>query len=166
MGKKVFENIVKLLNEKQVVFEHLTHEHVHKSKDAAKIRGNSIEQAAKAIILKIKPKKSDTKYVIIQCVLSGNKKINFRILRNLLNLKSASLATPEEVLEKTDCTIGSVPPFGVLFDIPVYADNSVFLEEEIVFSAGTHNDSIKMKSSDWRKVVKPIILDFSELDLN
>lgn len=162
MGKEVFEKIIKMLDEQKVSYEHLTHEHVHSSQDTAKIRGSSIEQAAKAIILKIKPKGSES-YSIIQCVLPGNTKILLKNLRKMLNLKSISLASPEEVFEKTNCTIGSVPPFGNMFDLITYADESLFNQDELVFSAGTHNDSIRIKSEDWKKVVKPVVERFAEV---
>jgi len=146
--------------ENHIKFDHLQHEHVHTSEDAARIRGNSLEQAAKAIVLKIKPKgKKESE--LIQCVLSGSKKINLKELRKTLDLKSAGLASPEEVLEKTNCTIGSVPPFGMMFGLRVFADEALFLQEKIVFSAGTHNDSIRMHSIDFKKIVKPSILKLS-----
>lgn len=159
MGKDVFFRIVDLLNSKNIFFEHLEHEHVHTSHDAAKIRGNSLEQAAKAIVLKVKPGNGD--YFFIQCVLPGNKKIDLKKLKSVLDLKSASLASAEEVLNITGCTIGSVPPFGSLFGLTIYADSSMFLHEEIFFSSGTHNDSIRMKSADYLKVVEPVVLDLS-----
>lgn len=160
MGKEVFFRILNLLKSKNVFFEHLEHEHVHTSHDAAKIRGNSLEQAAKAIVLKVKPKKGD--YFFIQCVLPGNKKISLKKLKSVLDLRGASLASADEVLIITGCSIGSVPPFGNLFGLKVYLDNSVLLQKEIFFSSGTHYDSIRMKSEDFFKVVEPELLDFVE----
>ncbi len=158
MGKETLERILKILGERNISFEHIKHEHVHRSEDAAKIRGNSISQAAKAIILKVK---SGENYTFIQCVLPGDKKIDLKKLKGLLKLKKAALASPEEVQEKTGCTIGSVPPFGNLFKIEVYVSNDLSKQEIIFFSAGTHNDSIKMKSDDYLRLINPIFLDFS-----
>ncbi|MFT4260800.1 MAG: YbaK/EbsC family protein [Candidatus Woesearchaeota archaeon] len=154
----VLEEILSLLNQKKVEYQHLTHDHVHTSEDAAKIRGNSLSQAAKAIILKTKAK---GEYRFIQVVLQGDKKIDLKTLRKHIGARSINLATPNEVLKITSCTIGSVPPFGILFDIDVYVDESLFDEEYIFFSAGTHNDSIKLKSNDYLTVVSPISLRFS-----
>jgi len=162
MAEDTFHKITKLLVENKINFEHLTHEHVHSSKDAAKVRGTSIKQAAKAIVLKIK--KRDNYYVFVQCVLCGHKKIDLKKLKQILNAKSAALASPEEVLDITNCTIGSVPPFGILFDIPVYADKFLFENQQIVFSAGTHNDSIKMSPSDWSLLVQPVVEEFSVVE--
>ena len=111
------------------------------------------------IVLKIKRKKS-SEYEFIQCVLSGNKKIKLKALKQKLDLKNASLASPEEVFNITGCTIGSVPPFGILLNLEMFADDFLFEQEKIVFSAGTHNDSIRMKTSDYKTITKPEIFNF------
>ncbi|MGV8169309.1 MAG: YbaK/EbsC family protein [Candidatus Nanoarchaeia archaeon] len=160
MGEKTLNEIIDFFQKKNVPFEHLIHEHVHRSEEAAKIRGNTLEQAAKAIVLKVKEKKSK-EYSFIQCVISGSKKIDLKKLKVLLSLSNASLASPEEVLEKTGCTVGSVPPLGNLFGLEVFADSSIAEQEFIFFSAGTHNDSVRMRSSDYVKSVNPKVLDFS-----
>lgn len=153
LGKILLE-----LHRNKVEYEHFEHEHVHTSEDAAAIRGNSLSQAAKAIVLKAK---SSTGYFFFQAVLQGDRKIDTKKLRKLLNVKSIALASPEEVLEITSCTIGSVPPFGYLFGMDVYADSSLFNQQYLFFSAGSHTDSVKLLSQDYLLVVKPRVLDFS-----
>lgn len=159
MGKEVFDRIRLLLNENKIVFEQIEHEHVRTSDEAARIRGMSLDEGAKAIVLKAKGRNNE--YSFIQCVVPGDRKIDFKTVRKLLGLKSISLATPEEVLEITGCTIGSVPPFGPLFGINTYADEVLSGKDKIVFSAGTHNDSIRMAASDYLFVVRPVVLSFS-----
>ncbi len=159
MGEKEFNSIIDFLNSKGVKFEHIVHEHVHRSEDAAKIRGNKIEQAAKAIVFKIRKKKSE-EYEFIQCVVSGHKRIDVKKLKGIFNLDNASLASPEEVLEKTGCTVGSVPPFGILWGLRTYADKSILEQEYIFFSAGTHNDSVKIRREDYLFSVNIEIMDF------
>jgi Ala-tRNA(Pro) deacylase len=96
-------------------------------------------------------------------VVGGDRRIDLKtVKKDILGVKNISLASPEEVLEATTCTIGSVPPFGNLFSIPVYLDKHLAqTQEEIVFSAGTHNDSIRMKTKDYLLAVKPIIKEYS-----
>lgn len=153
----VLEKILALLEGKE--YEHLKHEHVHTSADAAKVRGTRLEQAAKAIILR--ERKTGTFYMF---VLGGDRKIDLKILKkDLLGVKNISLASPDEVLKLTGCTVGSVPPFGQLFDISVYFDQDLLdTQEEIVFSAGTHYDGVKIKTKDYVCVVKPVIASFSQ----
>jgi prolyl-tRNA editing enzyme YbaK/EbsC (Cys-tRNA(Pro) deacylase) len=136
-------------------FEEFTHEHVHSSNDAAKVRGTSLEEAAKAIVLETGSKK------LVQCIISGHRKIDLKKLKALLKEKNIALADPEKVFLATGCKVGSVPPMGNLFEppIPVYADADVLSREHVVFSAGSHYHSIRMRSVDWAALVKPIVVD-------
>ncbi|MCF7866075.1 hypothetical protein K9L67_00540 [Candidatus Woesearchaeota archaeon] len=159
MGKEILEKILNLLSSKNIFFEHLIHTHVHSSEDAAKIRGNSVGQAAKAIILKCKKRNGD--YEFIQYVLPGDKVIDFKSFRKHFDYKSTSLAHPDEVLEITGCVIGSVPPVGPLFGIRSFFDESVLCNEFIFFSAGTHFDSVKIKSKDFMDLFDFEMVNFS-----
>jgi len=155
---KVFERIIALLDQEGIIYEHLQHERVHSSHDAAKIRGTRIEQAAKALVLK--EKKTGAFFMFI---VGGDRRLDLKtIKKNILHVKNISLAPPDEVLARTGCTVGSVPPFGNLFAMPVYFDQHLKdTQKEIVFSAGTHYDSIKMTTQDFLRVVKPIIASYS-----
>ncbi|MFA5797115.1 MAG: YbaK/EbsC family protein [Candidatus Woesearchaeota archaeon] len=156
-----FLQIRELLNKHKIVYQHIVHEHVHHSSDAAKIRGTNLSEAAKAIILKVelKDKLPQDKFVFIQAVIPGDQRIDLKKIKNLFDSRNVQLASPDEVLEKTGCTIGSVPPFGNLFNIPIYLDESILTKEQIVFSAGTHHDSIIIKPEDYVRVVNPKVVD-------
>ncbi len=54
-----------------------------------------------------------------------------------------------------DCDVGAMPPFGNLYGIPVYVDAELAEDESIVFNAGTHEDTIRMKYADFERLVKP-----------
>ncbi len=157
MTTETFLRIKEILDDAKVGYTHLTHEHVSTSEDAAKIRGTNIEDAAKAIILKVQSK--DGNYTFIQAIIPANQRIDLKKLKMLLDSKNVALASPDEVLERTGCTVGSVPPFGKLFDIPMYMDESILKKDLIVFSAGTHNDSIQMKAQDYYGILEPKVVE-------
>ena len=50
-----------------------------------------------------------------------------------------------------DCDLGAVPPFGNLYGIDVWVDRAVASAERIIFCAGTHEDCIRMRYSDFAK---------------
>jgi len=60
-----------------------------------------------------------------------------------------------------DCTLGSIPPFGNLYGLPTYVDRSVARSQEIVFSAGTSTDSIRLAYVNYTEIVKPLFGRFS-----
>jgi len=61
-----------------------------------------------------------------------------------------------------DCQPGSVPPFGELYGLPVYLDEALAEDPEIIFSAGTLSDGIRMGNADFVHLVKPRICSFAE----
>lgn len=164
MSQETFLQIKKILDDSRIEYTHLTHEHVHTSSDAAKIRGTNIEDAAKAIVLKAEYKDSQgiKSFNIIQAIIPANQRIDLKKLKIVLNSKNVALASPDEVLEKTGCTIGSVPPFGKLFNIKMYMDESILQKDLIVFSAGTHTDSIQMKAQDYYAILEPVVAEFKK----
>jgi Ala-tRNA(Pro) deacylase len=57
-----------------------------------------------------------------------------------------------------DCEVGAAPPFGNLYDVPVYASTSLAADEQITFNAGTHSDAVRMLYGDFERLVKPRVL--------
>ena len=49
-------------------------------------------------------------------------------------------------------------PFGNLYNLPVYVDKSLVSNEDIVFNAGTHIDTIRMKYRDFERLVQPKVI--------
>jgi prolyl-tRNA editing enzyme YbaK/EbsC (Cys-tRNA(Pro) deacylase) len=152
---EMYHRIIAALEAANVSFEKFEHSHVHSSHDAATVRGTKIEEAAKAIVLQTGSGK------LVQCIVSGHKKIDLKKLKVILAEKNISLAHPDVVFSATGCKVGSVPPFGNLFapPMPVYADENIFSRSHVVFSAGSHYHSIRMEANAWASVVKPIVVN-------
>ena len=57
--------------------------------------------------------------------------------------KSLRLATEQEFSSLfPDCEPGAMPPFGSLYNLPAYVDESLAADEAIVFNAGTHRETL------------------------
>jgi Ala-tRNA(Pro) deacylase len=54
-----------------------------------------------------------------------------------------------------------MPPFGNLYGMEVYAAPSLQENGEIAFNAGTHTEIIKMRYSDFERLVEPKIESFT-----
>ncbi len=59
------------------------------------------------------------------------------------------------------CEAGAMPPFGNLYGLPVYVDDTLTRDEEIVFNAGTHTQTVKMKYADFARLVQPKVCSFA-----
>ena len=108
---------------------------------------------AKTVIVKI-----DGQMAMV--VLPAHRKIVLSELRDLLLSETVELATEDEFEGRfPDCEIGAMPPFGNLYDLRVYIDQSLAGHPEIAFNAGSHREVIKMASDDFAQLVNPIVMD-------
>ena len=153
----VFSKIRDVLNNEKIEYEVVENKPVFTSKEAAEVRGTELKQGTKALICK-------TEEGFIQAVVSGAKELDIMKLQQLTLFKKIEMANAKEVRQATGCNIGSVPPFGNLFNLKVYFDKSVVENEVVAFNAGSHTRSIKMKAKDLVRVVNPVIGEFSSND--
>ncbi len=54
-----------------------------------------------------------------------------------------------------------MPPFGNLYGIPVYVDETLTEDDEIAFNAGSHHELIRMTYTDFDRLVRPEVFKFS-----
>ncbi|MCA9382343.1 hypothetical protein KC660_02975, partial [Candidatus Dojkabacteria bacterium] len=149
------EKIVTMLKAESFWFETFEHEPVRTSEEAAKIRtGYTLNQGAKAIIIRVKFSSSSKEFVML--VIPGDKRFNSKKAKSELNAKDIRFATEDEVLNLTNGVLpGGVPPFGSLFNLSTFVDPSLFENEKIVFNAGDRSFSIGMLSKDYQTVENP-----------
>jgi Ala-tRNA(Pro) deacylase len=97
-------------------------------------------------------------------VLPAHHVVDMRKLCQVLGAKEVKLASEEEIRELCpDCEAGALPPFGNLYDMPVYVSRALTDAEHITFNAGTHSDVVRMRYADWEKLAQPHVADFSRL---
>jgi Ala-tRNA(Pro) deacylase len=60
-----------------------------------------------------------------------------------------------------DCELGAMPPLGELYALPVYVDESLIADKEIVFNAGTHRDAVRMNFDDFVSLASPTVCSFA-----
>jgi Ala-tRNA(Pro) deacylase len=95
-------------------------------------------------------------------IVPGDYLVDLEVLRDLLSVDWMRLATEREIGDLfPECETGAMPPFGNLFDLPVYVDSGVASQEFTAFNAGTHRDVIHMSFSDFRRLVDPAIASFA-----
>jgi|SRR5690349_18648555 len=95
-------------------------------------------------------------------VIPANRLVDFQEVRLTLGLSQVRLATEDELGKLfPDSELGAMPPFGSLYGIQVYLDNSLAGEEMIAFNAGTHRDVMHMKTLDYRKLAQPTLVSLA-----
>ncbi|MGK9475641.1 aminoacyl-tRNA deacylase [Melioribacter sp. OK-6-Me] len=119
---------------------------------SAHIKGKKL---AKSVLVKINGK-------MVMVVLPASYKVNFEQLRTAFGNENVRLANEQEFMDKfPECEVGAMPPFGNLYGLEVYVDQSLAEDEEIAFNAGTHTELIQMSYSDFERLVQPKKMKFS-----
>jgi Ala-tRNA(Pro) deacylase len=149
-------NLVKnYLDLQHVPYQH----HIHSSAFTAQQLA-AAERVPGIMVAKTVVVKADDQFVM--AVLPGTAKVDTAALKDALNAREVQLATESEFQQLfPDSDVGAMPPFGNLYDLPVCADESLTRDEEIVFNAGTHKDAIRMRYSDFSRLVEPRICSFA-----
>jgi len=150
-----YEEIINLLKINNIPYKEIKHEPVYTSEQAAKVRGISISQGAKSLLLKC-----GDDFILV--VLPGDRKVDSKKLKSLLKVKDLRFALLNEVKDKMGCEIGACYPFGNLIGLPTYVDNALSKNDIISFNPGLHTRSIEIKFRDFYLLVKPKMVDISE----
>ena len=113
------------------------------------------KMVAKTVVVKV-----DDHFVL--AVLPASARTNFARLKAALGAREVRLASELEFAGLfPDCEVGAMPPFGNLYGVPVYVDTSLTRDDEIVFNAGTHQDTIRMKYADFERLALPTVFPFA-----
>lgn len=145
------------LDKNKVKYEVKKHEEVYTAQEIAHVQHVPGKFLAKSVIVKV-----DDKMVLF--VMASNLIIDMPRLKKLTGAKVIRLATEDEFSKLfPGCEIGAMPPFGNLYNVPVCVDKGLTTDEYIVFNAGTHKETVKVKYKDFEKLVKPKVAEFAKL---
>lgn len=113
------------------------------------------KEIAKTVVIKIDGK-------MAMAVLPGSYRIDMKTLQEVTGSHNVSLASEEDFKNMfPECETGAMPPFGNLYDMEVFAAESLTEDEEIAFNAGSHTELIKMSFTDFKRLVNPQIMMFT-----
>jgi Ala-tRNA(Pro) deacylase len=119
---------------------------------SAHIPGNEM---AKCVMIKMDGK-------MAMAVLPASFQVDFALLREAIGAEQVVLAKEREFSDLfPQCEPGAMPPFGNLYDIPVFVARSLTESESIAFNAGTHRELLRMPFTDYARLVKPEVIRFS-----
>jgi Ala-tRNA(Pro) deacylase len=144
----------RLFRDEGVPYETATHPVAYTAQEAAAAQHVSGYQVAKVVIVVADGQ-------LIMLALPASYRVDFPKLKSALGVKEVRLAREEEFkVVFPDCDPGSMPPFGNLYGVPVYADRAISRVEAIVFPAGTHRDTMKIAYHDFERLARPTVADF------
>jgi len=142
------------LDHERVHYDVLPHPEAFRALAIAQTLHTPGKEMAKVVIVKVQERFAMT-------VLPASWNVDLHRLRTVFATHRVRLATEDEITGLfPDCELGAMPPFGNLYGLPVYVDQSLTEDEEIVFQAGTHSDAIRMRYWDFASLAFPVVEEF------
>lgn len=149
------KKLKQFLDDRGVKYVSIQHSPAYTASLVAKSAHISGSDFAKTVIVKNEGE-------MTMVVLPAHRKIVISELRDLLLSDEVELASEDEFIGRfPDCELGAMPPFGTLYGMRVYMDQSLAKYPEIAFNAGNHREVIKMDTDDYMQLAEPIVMDFA-----
>ena len=151
----ILKKLKDYLEKNQVRYEVGYHERVYTSQEIAAAMHVPGKELTKVIMVK-----ADGKMVML--VLPASYRVDTKKLKKVFKCKRLGIAKEKDFEELfPDCEIGAMPPFGNLYNLEVWVDQILTEDEFIVFQAGSHVETLRIKYSDYARLVNPRVGDFS-----
>lgn len=149
------KKLTKFLKKHKVYYEVQVHPQTFTALETAEADHISGKKLAKVVMLKTEGKDA-------MVVLPSNRTVDLFKLSTVLGTQDVRVEEEMEFKDLfPDCETGAMPPFGKLYGMPCYADRSLSEEEELYFNAGNHLETIKVSTTDFLRVSKAVLVDFS-----
>ena len=141
------------LDSEKVKYVSMVHSPAFTAQEIASIAHIPGKELAKTVIVKV-----DGQFAMM--VVSANDHVDFSKLRDVIG-SEVDLASESEFKDKfAGCEVGAMPPFGNLYDMPVFISNQLTKQENILFNAGSHSELVQVDFRDFERLVKPKVIAF------
>jgi len=148
-------SLMDYLEDHRVGYAVISHSPAYTAQGIAGLAHISGKELAKTVIVQLDGK-------LAMAVVPAKFHVDLELLRKATKAKTATLASEDEFRDRfPECETGAMPPFGNLFGLDVFADESLEKDREIAFNAGTHRELIRMSWEDFKKLADPVVLNFA-----
>jgi len=136
------------LRENGVEFEEIPHQRAYTAQGTAAVEHVTGYSFAKTVVVT-----DGEEYYLL--VLPAPYRADLEKAGELIGAE-VELASEEEIGDVfTGCEVGAEPPFGSLYHVKTYVDETLGEQREIVFRAGSHDATIKMNYEDYIDLEEP-----------
>lgn len=151
----MFTEVIEELDRRQVDFELLPHARTQTARAEARAIGITTREVAKTVVLT-----ADGGFV--RAVVPASVRLDLRKARALLGDRLSRLATEEEIgAAYPSFELGAVPPFGGPAGDRVIVDRDLADLDAVVLEAGSHDQSVRIRTRDLLALTDAEVADIS-----
>jgi len=149
------KTLTEALDAHQVKYVTIRHSCAFTAQEIAAEAHVSGRKMAKVVMVKL-----DGKMAMV--VVSAVDKVDLDLVRGKAQAKRVELASENEFAALfPGVETGAMPPFGNLYGLPVYVDETLSEDPEIAFNAGSHTELMRLRYADFTKIVNPVLGRYS-----
>ena len=148
-------SLMDYLDLRNVAYVVISHSPAYTAQGVAGLAHIPGRELAKTVIVRLDGR-------LAMAVIPAKFHVDLELLRKTAKAQSVALALENEFKDRfPECETGAMPPFGNLFGLDVFADDSLEKDKEIAFNAGTHRELIRMSWEDFKKLANPKMMRFA-----
>jgi Ala-tRNA(Pro) deacylase len=141
--------ITEFLQKKHAEYHTLKHPPAITARQTAAVAHIPRQEMAKTVLVIIDGR-------LAMAVLPAGKRVNESLLCEVARADAVRIADEADFHTMfPGCELGAMPPLGALYNLDVYADESLCDDDEIAFNAGTHTELVVMPLDEFIRVVQP-----------
>jgi Ala-tRNA(Pro) deacylase len=142
----------KLLEQQHVPYETIRHRTAFSAQQTAEAAHVPGHELAKAVIVEI-----DGELAMVVQAASGMAPLGR--VKAATGARDVHLVSEQEFKDRfPDCELGAMPPFGNLYGMDTYVTEVLTHDEEIAFNAGSHTELVRLRYSDFERLVHPTVI--------
>ncbi|OGY54914.1 MAG: hypothetical protein A2951_00520 [Candidatus Buchananbacteria bacterium RIFCSPLOWO2_01_FULL_56_15] len=135
-------------------YEVLTHKTVYTAYDAAQTLRRELKEIAKSLLIA-----ADKAYII--AVIPAHLRLDLGKLKQSLKAKKISIPREQIMVKVFKVKPGAMTAFGGLHKVEVWADKSLLKTKDVILSAGSFTDSVRMKVKDFLQMEQAKLANFA-----
>lgn len=148
--------LTELFDKLNLDYEVIKHKRTETALQTAYAEGENPDHVAKVVVVKAGGK--DKMFVI-----PADRKLDLFKAADATGSEDVRVEFEFELCDRfPDSEIGGMHPFGPLYGLPSFVDSALVTHKDIVFNAGDHEVSYKLKTDDFVELARPQIGDYSE----
>jgi Ala-tRNA(Pro) deacylase len=148
-----YSQLITLLNQQGAQYRLIDHAPEGRTEIVSPMRGNTLSQAAKCIVLMVKIGKKVTKYIL--AVVPGDARVDLNAVKALLGGTYISFASQEIAEKLAGSVAGTVLPFAFHPELELIVDPSLLENSEIYFNAARLDRSMVLNTRNYVALAKP-----------
>jgi Ala-tRNA(Pro) deacylase len=146
--------LLEYLDERGIKYSVVRHSPAYTAQEVAAAARVPGRELAKTVMVKLDGR-------MVMAVVPAPDHIHLGRLAAAAGARRAELASESEFGEIfPDCEVGAMPPFGNLWQVPVYLSEALTEQPHIAFNAGSHTELMILSLRDFVGLAEPKIIAF------